>query len=133
MGLPFAPPVGIVVVVNTSPSTDTTYDLDDEIREALITAAFLPLEPEDHTDDELQLTDRDIKILNFYVARGWEAFRLEPAGDPQNWVTLARWSDNGIELLALTSNGVETATARFDLTNAGVTWFAAAINAEAGR
>jgi hypothetical protein len=111
-------------------TTEVDYDLDDEIREMLITAAFQPLdELESHADDELQLTGRQIKILDYYERRGYEAFRLEPAGDPQHWANVAKWSDNGIELLALTANGVETATARFDHTNTGATWFAAAINA----
>jgi hypothetical protein len=113
-----------------SRQTDTDYDLDDAIRESLIEAAYLPLEKgsPDHTDDELALTARDIRVLDYYVDRRWEAFRLEPIGEAI-WATLARWSEEGIEILAIDRNGVEHGHARFDYTAQGARWAAAAINA----
>jgi len=125
------------VVMTTNQPTKPTYplnayqDLDDLVRDTLMETAFLPLEHGDlseYADSELALTDRDISVLDYFGERHYDAFRLEPAGTT-TWATLARWSDEGIDLLSIDRNGVELASARLSFSPAGAAWLAALLHA----
>jgi hypothetical protein len=101
-----------------------TY-IHDDIRDALVEAAFAPLD--DDFWAEPILTARTRSTLDYFMKKGWDAYRVELDGAAVDGFTLARWSDDGIHLARVNGNGVFDAEARFDATPKGVAWFAAAV------
>lgn len=101
--------------------------LEDAFREALITSGFMPLDLI-HDDYEIGLAERDAKVLGYFEERGWDAFRIEPALADATF-TLARWSEDGIEIMAINENGVDMGEARFHFNRQGVAWASAAVQA----
>lgn len=106
-------------------TTSDYYDIEDTIRETLIQAGFMPLDYI-HEDDEVSLTERDRKILEYFEARGWDAFRIEPDAATASF-TLARWSEDGIRILAINENGVEMSEATFNANAIGAAWAASVL------
>lgn len=120
--LPSAATVGNMAAMN-----DIDIDsLEDDIREALIQTGFMPIDYADQDFAEIELTERDAKVLGYFAERGWDTFRLDATG---SWATLARWSEDGIELLSIDRNGVTEADARFSFSAQGAAWMAAAVQA----
>jgi len=108
-------------------NTDLSDYIDDEIVEALADECFMPIEMADElADTELGLTARDLKVLEYFAGRGTICFRLEPKG-AAGWATLARWSDDGIELHEIDRNGVTNGEIRFPYSTRGLTWLKAVI------
>src|SRR5262245_16538878 len=106
----------------------TTYDeLETEIVETLINGGFQPLE--EGSPDDSELTDIDRNVLDYYCHRRWDAWRLEAGehkpGANTAWVTLARYSEDGLDLMAINRNGATVAEAHFTCNRHGLAWLAA--------
>lgn len=121
--------------MSNSTSTSSDYDYFDEVREVLADAGFMPLEGfetgADYADeygDELEITDRDAKVLHYFAERRWEAFRIEPT-DASAWATLARWTEDGASLLVIDRNGCIEGEITLPPSARGNTWLAAVLEA----
>lgn len=111
--------------MRTNTKTTDLYDaLEAEIMETLIDTGFCPLE--DGQPDQVAdgiLTERDVKVLQYFADRRWDAFRLEAAGTG-TWATLAEYSEDGIKLMEIDRNGCIITEARFDTNDRGLAMIA---------